>query len=152
METNSRWHISLLNENSNIWNTWEARVLQFQGYFIFQEAGKTEDIFKNFYTISNKEPCNHLTKGHLQEFSDEWLTNSCYYKRVFPKKGLRKWQRVCSWISWFRILPGKWEHQATDYSIAIRQCIQRKHNPSLILRVVKFQKQNSLYWLLIQHN
>jgi hypothetical protein len=35
-------------------------------------------------------------------------------KRVFPEKGLRKWQSVCSWISWFRILPGKGEHQATN--------------------------------------
>jgi hypothetical protein len=54
-------------------------------------------------------------------------------KRVFPEKGLRKWQSVCSWISWFRILPGKGEHQATNYSTAIRQHIQRKHNPFPIL-------------------
>lgn len=107
------------------WETKKSTVIISRLFYILRSQLNRKLL--KIYTTSNKEPCNCLTKRHLQEFSDEWFTNSCYYKRVFPKKGLRKWQRVCSWIGWFRILPGKWEHQATNYSTAIRQRIQRKY-------------------------
>lgn len=43
-------------------------------------------------------------------------------------------------IGWFRILPEKGEHQATNYSIAIRQYFQKKHNPFSGLTEFKFSK------------
>lgn len=71
------------------WNTWATKKCYYNfKVILYDESAKQKTIFLRFYTISNKGPCNHLTKGHLQEFSDEWFTNSCYYKRVFPKNGL----------------------------------------------------------------
>lgn len=47
-------------------------------------------------------------------------------------------------IGWFRILPEKGEHQATNYSIAIRQYFKRNTTIFRFNRVVNFQKQKTL--------
>lgn len=47
-------------------------------------------------------------------------------------------------IGWFRILPGKGEHQATNYSIAIRQYFQRNTTHFQFKRVVNFKSKKTL--------
>lgn len=146
METNFREWIPLLMRIPMFkCHRWETKkcCYNFKVILYFKKPARQKAFFFNCIAFLTKD---HATKEHLQELSDEWFINSCYYKRVFPKKGLRKWQRVCSWIGWFRILPGKGEHQATNYSTASNQIRYSKETQPIFNfnRVVNFQKQNSL--------